>query len=366
MAIVSQHDDLHAWAIRKELTDHRGLRCHIVPSDRLADNGGLVWADPGDEGFRAALPTVGGESPEEERIDVVWFRRGHVAQTAAPPSGDPAHDDPAHDEPVFDDPVYTEVIDSNSSWALLGVLLGSFTGRWVSDTRATRAAESKALQLKVARETGLRVPRTLISNDPRAVRRFCAQLGGRVVVKAVRASRRAPLLTQRLRPEHLEPDERIRLCPAIYQECVPGRRHLRVHVFGDVVLAVAIESSDLDWRTDLDLACRSCPLDDELGGQLLQIVRALGLRMGVIDLKFDGDVPVWLKINPQGQFLFAEGLTGAPLRAAMADLLCAEARAAGTGPATAANGPVLHGGPSTALLHPYRSPLHGVTRPPRG
>ncbi|WP_306951420.1 hypothetical protein [Streptomyces sp. B4I13] len=317
MAIVSQHDDLHAWAVRKELTDHRGMESHIVPSDRLADSGGLVWADSGD-GSRPTLPTLGGESLDVGRIDALWFRRGHVFQTADPIPGDS----------VSGDPVSTEVIDNNSSWALLGVLLGSFTGRWVSDPWATRAAESKVLQLKVAREAGLRVPRTLISNDPGEVRRFCAQLGGRVVVKAVRASRRTPLLTQRLRPEHLESDDRIRLCPAIYQECVPGRRHLRVHVFGDRVLAVAIESPNLDWRPDLDFSCRRYRLDDELAAQLRQVVRALRLRMGVIDLKFDGDVPVWREINPQGQFLFAEGLTGAPLRAAMADLLYAEAQAA--------------------------------------
>ena len=38
------------------------------------------------------------------------------------------------------------------------------------------------------------------------------------------------------------------------------------------------------------------------------MVRALGLRMGILDLKLgpDGEL-VWLEINPQGQFTFLEG-----------------------------------------------------------
>jgi hypothetical protein len=44
--------------------------------------------------------------------------------------------------------------------------------------------------------------------------------------------------------------------------------------------------------------------------------------MGIVDLKEtpDGEL-VWLEVNPQGQFLFLESLTGQPLASYFADYL---------------------------------------------
>ncbi|HEY6683924.1 MAG TPA: hypothetical protein VI030_13160 [Propionibacteriaceae bacterium] len=60
--------------------------------------------------------------------------------------------------------------------------------------------------------------------------------------------------------------------------------------------------------------------------QLGDVLERLGLRMGVADLKITpaGD-PVWLELNPQGQFLFLEGLTGLDLTGAFSDFLREEA-----------------------------------------
>ena len=48
----------------------------------------------------------------------------------------------------------------------------------------------------------------------------------------------------------------------------------------------------------------------------------MGLNMGIFDLKLDpqGD-PVWLEVNPQGQFLFLEGMSDLRLADAFADHL---------------------------------------------
>ena len=57
------------------------------------------------------------------------------------------------------------------------------------------------------------------------------------------------------------------------------------------------------------------------------MVRALGLRMGILDLKLgpDGEL-VWLEINPQGQFTFLEGMgSGIRLSRPFCDFLRAEA-----------------------------------------
>ena len=115
------------------------------------------------------------------------------------------------------------------------------------------------------------------------------------------------------------------MCPAIYQEYVPGDHHLRVHVFGDRVLTMLIESAQLDWRQNLDVPCRPYELDEKVVGQLRRVLDLLNLRMGIFDLKLAGSTPTWLELNPQGQFLFAEGLSGIPLNAEIAGFIRQEA-----------------------------------------
>lgn len=313
LAIVSDHSDLHALAAQKALAAYEDVRCHVIECDRVCESGGLVWTNLDGPEFIPTLPTTDGERVDVRAIDALWFRRCFVPQIV---------------EDDVSDPVHLDVINNSTPLALLGVLLSSFTGRWISDPGATRTAENKLFQLRIARDAGLATPQTLVSNNPTTIRQFCSLLNYQVVVKAIRASLQTVLLTQKLKPEHLDSDECLRLCPAIYQEYIPGHQHLRVHIFGDYISAILIESDDLDWRTNLDVPCRVYDLDESVISRLRQVLQALNLRMGVVDLKLNGAVPTWLEINPQGQFLFAEGLTGLPLNAAIADFLYRESLAA--------------------------------------
>ena len=89
--------------------------------------------------------------------------------------------------------------------------------------------------------------------------------------------------------------------------------------------AALIESADLDWRFANDWKVTPYELDPALAERLIRVVSLLGLRMGIFDLKLsDEDVPAWLEVNPQGQFLFLEGLCGMPLAQIMAEFLIAE------------------------------------------
>jgi hypothetical protein len=147
-----------------------------------------------------------------------------------------------------------------------------------------------------------------------------------VVVKPVHGTHLAHLLTQPVTETLLDADAALQLAPAIYQERIPGSRHLRVQCFGGEVYAAQLESADLDWRGNLDIPCTVVELDGQLTARLQVVLRVLDLQMGIFDLKLtdDGDV-VWLEVNPQGQFLFVEGLTGQDLTAAFAAFLRREA-----------------------------------------
>ena len=165
-------------------------------------------------------------------------------------------------------------------------------------------------------------PETLVSSDPERIRAFLAGHGGRAVVKVVRGTAAFSIPTRLVTDADLADTASLQACPAMYQTVVDGAVHLRIHVFGEAVVAVRIESRRLDWRTDLTVPMELVTLERSLAGRLVGLIRDLGLAMGIIDAKLTDDVTlVFLEINPQGQFLFIEGLTRAPLATTMAAFL---------------------------------------------
>src|SRR6202008_3745540 len=70
---------------------------------------------------------------------------------------------------------YHSMCVSESAAALDGFLDALHHARWVNDLDAQRNAENKQRQLRLAARAGLRVPRTLVTNDPVAARQFFAE-----------------------------------------------------------------------------------------------------------------------------------------------------------------------------------------------
>jgi hypothetical protein len=93
--------------------------------------------------------------------------------------------------------------------------------------------ENKLVQLRAAARAGLRIPATLVSQDPARIRSFCSQHPG-AIIKPVATPRGVELArTAVVGQELLDNDDILALTPAIYQECIPGERHLRVSVVGE-------------------------------------------------------------------------------------------------------------------------------------
>lgn len=308
VAIVSVANDLHALAVA-DLVRQRETDCVLVECNRVSSSSPLSWSsDPG-----SSFLTTSAGPVAVSAIDVVWWRRVNAPQLLDADA----------------DAVHKDLVNNDSRSSLRGTLLTDFTGTWVSAPAATDHADNKLVQLRVASSVGFNVPRTLVSNDPVAIREFCAALDGDVVIKAVHGSRLAgTITTQFLTPAALDDDDSMRICPTIYQQHIHGDRHVRAHVFGDRVEAALLTASRLDWRSDLTTPMVEWTVPQELADRLRTLIAALGLKMGVVDLKVPatGD-PVFLEVNSQGQFLFVEALTKMPLSARLAEYLCAEANA---------------------------------------
>jgi hypothetical protein len=307
IAIFTLKDELHGFVVQDALR-RRGAVCHYVPTNDLLASGGLVWTGAGSAQVRSRE----GDWFEVGSLDAIWWRR--VNQQQLP-------------QPGVERPDHLRLATVEWRNALHGALHADFRGTWINEPAADRRADLRIVQLNAARAVGLRVPATYIGQDPEALRAFCAEHAlERMVVKKLQGTIELPLLTVPVTPAALHDDESIRLCPAIYQEEVTGRRHIRAHVFGDRVMAALIESDRLDWRPDLNVPVTPFRVDADFAGRLIALNRALGLEMSIVDAKLDeGGGYTFLEVNPQGAFLFAEALSGVDLTGAFCDFVLAAA-----------------------------------------
>jgi glutathione synthase/RimK-type ligase-like ATP-grasp enzyme len=207
---------------------------------------------------------------------------------------------------------------------------------WVNAPDAAWRASRKPLQLEVAIRVGFTVPETLVSNDPRRIRRFLAAQDGALIYKPFAGATWRQGDTQwmpfasRVTAEDLVEDHLLQAVAGIYQEVVPKAYELRVTVMGRQAVAVKIRSQEtiagrIDWRRSYDeLKMEPFALAPEITARCVNLLREFGLAFGCIDLivRPDGDT-VFLEVNESGQFLFLERYAPVPLLDTFADFLAA-------------------------------------------
>lgn len=214
---------------------------------------------------------------------------------------------------------------------------------WVSRPDHLHLAANKPRQLQLARTLGLATPRTLISNDPRQILAFYLACDQRLIAKATGTgwlpgaddSTGRYVLTNRVQLQDLLDGPALALSPVTFQEEIPKAYELRVTVVGAAVHAVRIDSqmsrvSEVDWRRYDTANTPYSPYDlpEALADSCRQITHELGLEYGAIDLIRTPDGRyVFLEINGNGQFLWAELLSGVPIGRSLACLLARTAPA---------------------------------------
>ena len=208
-------------------------------------------------------------------------------------------------------------------------------GLWLNCPFAILRAEDKPRQLMIARQLGLCVPETIVTNDPDRAISFSKR--GDVVAKPLRqaliddGNRGKVIFTSRIETSIEHQTASIELAPVIFQREVRKRADIRVIVVDDRVFATAIASQDheetsVDWRKGVrtDLIHRTTILPKDVDKACVAITKALGLRYSAIDLIEDDDGKHWfLEANPNGQWAWIEQKTGAPISAAIVDGLSA-------------------------------------------
>ncbi|UGY91041.1 ATP-grasp ribosomal peptide maturase [Streptomyces gobiensis] len=213
-----------------------------------------------------------------------------------------------------------------------GGLLAALPCRWLSPPGKAADAEYKPLQLRVAAEAGLSVPRTLITNDPHAAKDFAESVGGQLVYKPFYPVRgtvqgeMSAVYTTLVDPRDLS-HPNIATTAHLFQEWVPKVHEVRLTAVGSRMFATEIhtdsESGRVDWRSDYEShTYKICDPPPEVAAGVRQTLDRLGIFYGAFDFAVtpEGD---WrfLEVNPSGQYGFVEQATGLPITAAIADYL---------------------------------------------
>jgi hypothetical protein len=239
-------------------------------------------------------------------FDVVWLRRPRMPVVSS--MLHPGDAKIASDE--------CEVFYA-SLWKLMGMTAGAF---WVNSMAGRRLGESKLAQLALAKDVGLTVPRTLISNDPSRLRRFLADVPATVCKALLGAGwadgegRILGTYTSSLCAEDLPSDAALQACPVILQEKIDKQYEVRLTVMGRTCIGARLNSSSIpgaeeDWRVaELGkLRIESIEVPEVVRQKCFALMDALGIIFGAFDfiVTNEGNY-IFLEVNQMGQFLWVE------------------------------------------------------------
>lgn len=317
--IITNNDDVHATSVIDRLHS-MGQASYRFNTERFPLNAALTVMFKG--GVSGFISTT--EGPLDlNRVKSVWYRR-----PTAP-----------FIEPGSISDGYAQFI-KNESGAALWSLYTTLEVFWMNPPLTNRylVQHNKLFQLKVAGQIGLDVPDTIITNNPEDLVNFCEAHGGVVAAKMLKGDwfvrdgedEALFLFTQKITTQQIVSHANdIKLSPIFAEEYIDKALELRVTIIGERVFACAIHSqhserTKIDWRRyDFEnVPHEEYAIPAEIRNKLLAYMRQLGLVYGAIDMIVTPDNRyVFIEINPSGQWLWIEELTGMPISQAIAELL---------------------------------------------
>jgi glutathione synthase/RimK-type ligase-like ATP-grasp enzyme len=197
---------------------------------------------------------------------------------------------------------------------------------WVNNPMSNRLASRKIVQLKHAAKLGLKVPQTLITNNPVIAQDFISKSRGQVIFKRLGTGHGPFTMTTLVTQENIGRLETIKYSPTIFQEYIEPYLDLRIIWIADNLFSVSINSKSgeapVDSRLDSSVSFEKYDLPKSIENMLKSLMKNLELMYGAIDMRIgvDGNY-YFLEVNPSGQFIYLELKTGIPLAENLSNLL---------------------------------------------
>ncbi len=215
----------------------------------------------------------------------------------------------------------SEIIN-NETKRTIESLMFSHTGKVINDPRNNYRARSKLDQLIIGSNIGcVTIPNTLVSNNPNEIRRFyqehqkiCFKLQKGTVFEL--NGENQTVMTNIVKEEDLESDEILMQGPHLFQEYCEKDYEIRVTTIGNKSIGVAIYSQDsaiskIDFRRyDFNVPYRHIELPRNVEDFCFKMLEHYGLGYGCFDFIFKDGNYTFLELNPNGQWLWLEKLSG--------------------------------------------------------
>jgi MvdD family ATP-grasp ribosomal peptide maturase len=315
--IITKSDDNESVEFVKQAIEESGGTAFRFDTDLFPTGIRLVASYEG-RAKRLILTSEQGELDLQD-VKAIWHRRLNIGGKI----------------PKTLDPQIRSASVGESRATVMG-MLASLSAFRIDHVQRIRNAENKQLQLQIASELGLDVPRTLITNDPEAVIEFAKGCENGIITKMLSSfavhedGQEKVVFTNPVKPHDLDDLSGLRLCPMTFQEMLPKRLELRVTVVGEQVFAASIDSQSSerathDWRRDgigLLKNWRPYDLPEDIRARLLRLMDYFGLNYGAIDIIVTHDGRhVFLEVNPAGEFFWLERCPGLPISRALAAVL---------------------------------------------
>jgi MvdC family ATP-grasp ribosomal peptide maturase len=235
------------------------------------------------------------------------------------------------------DPRFREMCMRECVASLQVFLDGLHDARWINERRRDAEAGNKLLQLRLAREAGLRIPRTLLTNDARQASKFFHENGGALVAKLLAPlsvsmnAASAFVYTNEVSESDLRDAGGLRHSPMVFQERIPKSLELRIAYVAGSFFVGALDASrsangQVDWRRAAPEECQwqRDDIPQELKAQLTALMSKLQLLYGAIDIiRTPAGEHVFLEVNPGGEWGMLERDLDLPISEAIADALLA-------------------------------------------
>lgn len=191
---------------------------------------------------------------------------------------------------------------------------------WINPVAAVTRVNSKLLQLQRAAKLGLKIPDTLISNDPEHIKQFIQQHEKRTIYKTLypmtwlNKDEVRLTYTNLIELKDLPKDVVLQSTPGIFQEKIDKQYELRVTYFGDQPIAVKIysqqhEQAKMDWRSapTKELQLEVVTLPEKINRACIHWMKNFNIQFGCFDFIVTPDNEYYfLEMNEQGQFLWIE------------------------------------------------------------
>jgi|GEM_PF-443351 len=194
---------------------------------------------------------------------------------------------------------------------------------WINHPAQNFKASHKIEQLTRARKLGLRIPETLVTNEPMEAKLFVQKRATGTIVKPLATgyierltpSEDTVIYTRDFTAEHHFLFDTITDCPVLFQERIDKALDVRMVVLDNEIVSVGMEARDTDGTQRLDIrrnnmcdvSYSTVNVPDGIATQVCALLKGYGLRFAALDFAIAADGAwVFFEINPNGQWAWLD------------------------------------------------------------